>query len=55
MDATIDQLLTMSTDNENEKLRNEMEKKETLISTNSPKDSISERKNKSPETTTLIE
>ncbi|XP_066998296.1 CUE domain-containing protein 1 [Anabrus simplex] len=31
VDATIDQLLAMSTDNENEKLRNEMEQKETLI------------------------
>ncbi|KDR15443.1 CUE domain-containing protein 1 [Zootermopsis nevadensis] len=30
VDATIDQLLAMTTDNENEKLRNEMEQKETL-------------------------
>lgn len=29
VDATIDQLLTMSTDNQNEKLRNEIEKDET--------------------------
>nr|CAD7396018.1 unnamed protein product [Timema cristinae] len=31
VDATIDQLLTMTTDNENEKLRNEIEEKETLV------------------------
>lgn len=30
VDATIDQLLAMTTDNENEKLRNEIEQKETL-------------------------
>jgi hypothetical protein len=30
VDATIDQLLAMTTDNENEKLRNEMEQKEIL-------------------------
>lgn len=29
VDATIDQLLAMTTDNENEKLRNEIEQKET--------------------------
>lgn len=30
VDATIDQLLAMTTDNENEKLRYEMEQRETL-------------------------
>lgn len=33
MDTTIDQLLTMSTDNENEKIRSELEQKEELPST----------------------
>lgn len=38
MDTTIDQLLTMSTDNENEKIRSELEQKEELPSTaKSPK------------------
>ncbi|XP_046395945.1 uncharacterized protein LOC124163223 isoform X2 [Ischnura elegans] len=36
VDATIDQLLAMSTDNENEKLRNEMEKKEKQQWTSQP-------------------
>lgn len=33
VDTTIDQLLTMSTDNENEKIRSELEQKEELPST----------------------
>lgn len=38
VDTTIDQLLTMSTDNENEKIRSELEQKEELPSTaKSPK------------------
>ncbi|GLH12018.1 Putative cue domain-containing protein 1 [Gryllus bimaculatus] len=42
VDATIDQLLAMSTDNENEKLRNEMEKKETLVPDTPAADDVQE-------------
>jgi hypothetical protein len=43
VDATIDQLLTMSTDNQNEKLRNEIEKDEkgNVIKKSNPDTKIS--------------
>lgn len=46
MDTTIDQLLTMSTDNENEKIRSELEQKEEVPSTaKSPKKDSSKLRN----------